>query len=69
MTVAAFPSPKRRPPTRTGRHLDHDHRASGDVVDFNLIRLAAALHRLGMGIGAKVGSPAEFLCILHGGRR
>ncbi len=36
-------------------------RSSAEVVDLNIIRLAAALHRLGETIGADVGSRADLL--------
>ena len=36
-------------------------RPSAEVVDLNVIRLAAALHRLGETIGAEVGSHGDVL--------
>ncbi len=36
-------------------------RPSAEVVDLNIIRLAAALHQLGQTIGADVGSRADLL--------
>ena len=36
-------------------------RPSAEVIDLNIIRLAAALHRLGQTIGADVGSRNDML--------
>ncbi len=36
-------------------------RPSAEIVDLNIIRLAAALHRLGQTIGVEVGSRADLL--------
>ena len=48
-------------------------RPTAEVVDLNLVRLAAALHRLGETIGADVGSRADMLKRIappaHGARR
>ena len=41
--------------------LHEPAKPSAEVVDLNLVRLAAALHRLGEAIGADVGSRADML--------
>ena len=50
------------PLSRRSNRLDHRPAwPAAEVVDLNLMRLAAALHRLGETIGADVGSRKDML--------